>query len=327
MVECDKLTIIPFEGEKMARIGNKTWYLIKNFVIALLFLSCASATSFVEGETIKVVLYLLGGLFVVSALLSFKDMGLRVIPVALLGLGFIALADYLTSHFDAMKEVTYYISGGLLILVAFFQFNKIRDGYVSGIAKLLPYLYPAILIVGVVFNLFPSLLPNGVAARISTSVVALGIAGWILYSLLVIRSHKDTSIKSSGGNKSSGGKSASSKGGKTVADVHDVRMAMESVANRTTGGMETLGSGTNIYFSTSVSVSEGEIEFRVNGDVRGTSNIKTQSDLDSVARRIESAVRARQKRVMELADKKMSALLTDIDYDINVVVGNITQDD
>ena len=312
----------------MGRVGNKTWYLIKNIVMALLFLSCASATSFVEGEAIKVVLYLLGGLFLVSAFFSFKDMGLRVIPVALIGLGLISLADYLISSIDAMKEVTRYISGGLLILVAFFQFGKRRDDYVSGIAKLLPYLYPALLIVGVVFNLFPSLLPNGVAAKISASVVALGIAGWILYTPLVIRSLKGTSTKSSSGGKSSGGKRASSGGsGKTVADVGDVRSAMESVANRTTGGMETLGSGTNIYFSTSVSVSEGKIEFRVNGDVRGTSNIKTQSDLDGVTRRVESVVRARQKRVLELADKEMNKLATDVDYDINVVVGNITQDD
>ncbi|MDE6201667.1 MAG: hypothetical protein K2M47_07345 [Clostridiales bacterium] len=311
----------------MARIGNKTWYLIKNIVMALLFLSCASASSFVDGEAIKIVLYLLGGLFVVSALFSFKDMGLRVIPVALIGIGFISLADYLISNFDAMKEVTRYISGGLLILVAFFQFNKRRDDYVSGIAKLLPYLYPALLIVGVVFNLFPSLLPNGVAAKISASVVALGIVGWILYTLLVIRSLKGTSTKSADGGKSSGGKGVSSGGGRTIATISDVRKAMESVANGTTGGIETLGSGTNIYFSTSVSVYEGEINFKVNGDVRGTSNIKTQSDLDGVTGRIESVVRARQKRVMELARKKMDKLITDVDYTINVNVGNITQDD
>lgn len=309
----------------MARIGNKTWYLIKNILIALLFLSCASATSFVEGETIKIVLYLLGGLFIVSALLSFKDMGPRAIPVALLGVGFVALADYLISNFDVMKEASRYISGGLLIVVAFFQFGKRRDDYVSGIAKLLPYLYPTLLIVGVVFNLFPSLLPDGVAAKISTAIVASGTAGWILYTLLVVRSLKGTSAKSSGG-KSSSGNGASYGGGKTVASVDDVRSAMKSVANYSTGGMENLVKSANIYFSVDVTVYEGEINFTVNGEVRGTSSITTQSELDTATRKIESVVKAKQKRVMQLAEQKMNKFVTDVDYDITVNVGTITQD-
>lgn len=309
----------------MARIRNSTWYLIRNILIALLFLSCASATSFVDGEMVEIVLYLLGGLFFVGALLSFHDMGPRAFPVALLGIGFIALADYLISNFDIMKEVTRYISGGLLVVVAFFQFGKRRDSYVSGIAKLLPYLYPALLIVGVVFNLFPSLLPDGIAAKISTTIVALGTGGWILYTLLVVRSHKGSSVKSTGG-KTSSGKGASSGSGKTVASVDDVRSAMKSVANYSTGGMENLVKSANIYFSVDVTVYEREINFTVNGEVRGTSSIITQSELDTATRRIESAVKAKQKRVRELAEKKLNGLLTDVDYDINVVVGNITQD-
>ena len=312
----------------MARIRNKPWYLFRNIVIALGYMGVSSSTAFIEGEAIKIVLYLVGGLLILSALLAFRDSGFTVWPVALIGIGLIALADYLISNYEVMTTVAHYLSCGLLIIFAFFQYRKRSDHFGSGtklafIMRLLPYLYPTLLIAGIVCIMIPSLLQKESVEML----LGAGAVGWIVYTVLAVKTYNSSSSGSSNNTSSSGSKSASSGGGgKTVADVATVRKAMESVASFSTGGVENLVNSANIYFSVDVTVYEGEINFTVNGKVRGSSSITTQSALDNATRRIESVMRAKQKRVMELANKKMNGLLTDVDYDINVVAGNITQD-
>ena len=318
---------------------NRTWYAVKNFLLAGGSLVLAGIAGPIVGASAQIVMYILGAYFIFIGISSFPNGGFRsMIPIAGIGVAAIALADYLAKSFEAFNVVCGCISAAVLAFIAFTQYGKTKDRYGRDskyriLMKILPYVYPTALILGAVCMLlcmFPSLTANfpsflnatGLDGTMKT-LFGIGTVGWILYTIYVLHATKSTGMASS--RSARGAKSSASTGARSYSDIDDVRKAMNSVASQFSGGIEPVGSGVNLYFGTSVSVSDGSIVFKVNGDLRGKENIKSQSDADAVTHNIPRVVQARQKRIMESASNRLDGMALDRDYSLNVEVGELTE--
>ena len=285
--------------------------------MAIAYACVASVLALLVGAGLQIYLYIVGALFITSAAGTVKDSGFAAGGILfLLGVGLIAGANYLVSHVSAMETLTKYISGGLMILLALLQFGKVRDRYGDGtkykiIMRILPIVYPALIIVGILFTMFPSL-----ASASAMPFLVCGSAGWIGYTVLVLRA-----TKSNG--KAINGRSANN--AVETADAATVAKAMRAVAERYSGGVESVGDGVNVYCSTNVAVGDGVITFTIGGELRGVGNITTESELKKVQNSLPNVLSKRQKRIMDAAYIKLSEFNPDSDYSINVQIGDITQ--
>ncbi len=302
---------------------NRIWYAAKNVTMAIAYACVASVLALLVGAGLQIYLYIVGALFITSAAGTVKDSGFAAGGILfLLGVGLIAGANYLVSHVSAMETLTKYISGGLMILLALLQFGKVRDRYGDGtkykiIMRILPIVYPALIIVGILFTMFPSL-----ASASAMPFLVCGSAGWIGYTVLVLRATKSNG-KAINGRKPK--RRTSANNAVETADAATVAKAMRAVAERYSGGVESVGDGVNVYCRTNVAVGDGVITFTIGGELRGVGNITTESELKKVQNSLPNVLSKRQKRIMDTAYIKLSELNPDSDYSINVQIGDITQ--
>jgi len=294
------------KGEYLKML-KKVWYVIKNVVLAI---GITAIGSYMAKDVNSAILWIVGIFIIFNALSTFGETNTWVSLVVIgIGAGAIALGKTVLKD----NDISYYISAGFIALIALRQLLKLFDSYGKKkwqkvLMKLLTLAYPALLIGGAVFAVF---FHNFVRA---TSFFSTGSALWIIHTIFVVCLD---SVPSRSGSKKIHGSSGGASGSKVAQE-------MKSLANYFTGGFDSLGYGTNVYYNVSANISGDEITFTVSGRLSGGNSITDEAQVNSVKGALENAMERRQQLILNKATAKLESMNPDSDYTINVVVGNIS---
>lgn len=283
---------------------NRLRFGLKNLIVlALIF----TISLYLE-KSGKITAILLG---VGCIIAGFRSIG-KVADGSTLGCFILGVALILVGAFlegaDNVLRIIGAIGGGLL---SFIQYNNIGQSYsptkfLKRFETLALLAYPAIIIAGFILTIFPS------KADISKTLIIIGCVIGLIYTLYALIFMGYTP----------GGKSNFvNDNGNGVTSSGDVARLAEKIANFFSGSTDYLTSGIDLKYQITVIVVGNEINYCINGTVKG--NLNDSMQVSSAQSNLQNKVSRMQQNILSKTQEELSKCYLDRDYNITVDVGDI----